>query len=69
MIHPGTPVAVDRLVQRLALSGYASVRDRPARPGQYRRTGERLELSAPLPADLRKFLDRIREAARHAEAI
>jgi len=33
------------------------------------RTGERLELSAPLPADLRKFLDRIREAGRHAEAI
>jgi len=33
------------------------------------RTDEKLELSAPLPADLRDLLDRIREAARHAEAI
>jgi len=33
------------------------------------RTGAELALSAPLPEDLRDFLDRIRETARHAEAI
>lgn len=33
------------------------------------RTGAALEFSAPLPEDLRSFLDRIRETARHAEAI
>jgi 23S rRNA pseudouridine955/2504/2580 synthase len=36
---------------------------------EHPRTGARLELAAALPADLRKSLDRIREAARHAEAI
>ncbi len=43
-LSPDEPAPVEALLQRLDRSGYAAVAEEPARPGQYRRRGTRVEL-------------------------